>query len=46
MDEDPDMSANLDSMSVKWQPPIMLEVLFTQLDVGQKLAANHDAIYD
>ena len=24
----------------------MLEVLFTQLDVGQKFAAHHDAISD
>ena len=24
----------------------MLEALFTQLDVGQKFAAHHDAIYD
>ena len=38
------MSANLDRMSVQWQPPTMLKVLFTQLDVGQKFAAHHDAI--
>ena len=44
MDEDPDMSANLDRMSVQWKPATMLEVLFTQLDVGQKFAAHHDAI--
>ena len=44
MDEDPDMSANLDCMSVQWQPPTMLEFLFTQLDVGQKFSAHHDAI--
>ena len=44
MDKDLDMSANLDRMSVQWQPPTMLEVLFTQLDVGQKFAAHHDAI--
>ena len=44
MDEDPVMSANLNPMSVQWQPPTMLEVLFTQLDVGQKFAAYHDAI--
>ena len=31
---------------VQWQPPTMLEALFTQIDVGQKLAAHHDAIYD
>ena len=46
MDEDPDMSTNLDCMSVQWQPPTMLEVLFTYLDVGQKFAAHHDAISD
>ena len=46
MDEDPDMSVNLDQMSVQWQPPTMLEVLFTQLEVGQKFAAHHDAISD
>ena len=44
MEENPDMSVNLDRMSVQWQPPTMLEVLFTQLDVGQKFAAHHDAI--
>ena len=38
------MSANLDRMSVQWQPPTMLEVLFTQINVGQKFAAHHDAI--
>ena len=42
--EDPDMSTNLERMMVQWQPPTMLEALFTQLDVGQKLAAHHDAI--
>ena len=31
---------------VQWQPPTMLEALFTQLDVGQKFAAHHDAISD
>ena len=46
MDEDPDMSANLDCMSVQWQPPTMLEVLFTQLKVGQKFAAHHDVILE
>ena len=40
------MSANLERMSVQWQPPTMLEVLFTQLDVGHKFAAHHDAISD
>ena len=40
------MSANLERMMVQWQPPTMLEVLFTQLDVGQKFAAHHDAISD
>ena len=45
MEKDPDMSANLDRMSVQWQPLTMLEVLFTQLEVGQKFAAHHDAIY-
>ena len=44
MDEDPNMIANLDRMRVQWQPPTMIEVLFTQLDVGQKFAANHDVI--
>ena len=38
------MSANLDHMMVQWQPPTMLEALFTQLDVGQKFATHHDAI--
>ena len=46
MDEDPDMSANLDRMSVQWQPPTIIEVLFTQLEVGQKFAAHHDTISD
>ena len=45
-DEDPDMGANLERMMVQWQPPTMLEALFTQLDVGQKFAAHHDAILD
>ena len=40
------MSANLDHMMVQWQPPTMLEALFTQLDVGKKSAAHHDAISD
>ena len=45
-DEDPYMSTNLKRMMVQWQPPTMLEALFTQLDVGQKFAAHHDAISD
>ena len=45
-EEDPDMSANLESTMVQWQPPTMIEALFTQLDVGQKFAAHHDAIPD
>ena len=45
-DMDPDMIANLERMMVQWQPPTMLETLFTQLDVGQKFAAHHDAIYN
>ena len=45
-DEDPEMSANLEQIMVQWQPPTMLEALFTQLDVGQKFAAHHDAISD
>ena len=45
-DEEPDMSANLEQMMVQWQPPTMLEDLFTQIYVGQKFAANHDAISD
>ena len=40
------MSVNLDRMMVQWQPPTMIEALFTQLDVGQKFAAHHDAISD
>ena len=40
------MSANLEIMMVQWQPPTMLKALFTQLDVGQKFAAHHDAISD
>ena len=40
------MSANLERMMVQWQPPTMIEALFTQLDVGQKFAAYHDAISD
>ena len=44
MGEDPDMSKKLDCMILQWQPPTMLEVLFTKLDVGQKFAAYHDAI--
>ena len=45
-DEDLDMSVNLECMMVHWQPPTMLESLFTQLDVGQTFAAYHDAISD
>ena len=44
--EDRDMSTNLERMSVQWQPTTMFEVLFTQLDVGKKFAAHHDAISD
>ena len=40
------MSKNFDQMIVQWQPPTMLEVLFTQLNVGQKFTAHHDAISD
>ena len=40
------MSANLQQIMVQWQPPTMLEALFTQLDVGHKFAAHHDAISD
>ena len=40
------MSANLERMMVQWQYPTMLDSLFTQLDVGQKFAAHHDAISD
>ena len=40
------MSANLERMMVQWQPPTMLEALFTQLDVGQKFADHHEAISD
>ena len=40
------MSANLERMMVHWQPPTMLEALFTQLDVGQKFSAHHDVISD
>ena len=40
------MSVNLERKMVQWQPPTMLEALFTQLDVGQKFAAHHDAISD
>ena len=36
------MSVNLDRMSVQWQPPTMIEVLFTQLYIGQK--SRHDAL--
>ena len=46
MDEDTYMRVNLDQMSVQWQPPTMLKVLFTQIDAGQKFAAHHDAISD
>ena len=45
-DKDPHMSANLERMMVQWQPPTMLEALFTQLNVGQKFAAHHDTISD
>ena len=44
MDNNPDMSVNLDHMSVQWQPPTMIEVLFTQLNVGQKFAGHHESI--
>ena len=40
------MSANLEQIMVQCQPPTMIEALFTQLDVGQKFAAHHDAISD
>ena len=40
------MSVNLEKMMVQWQPPTMLEALFTQLNVGQKFAAHHDALLD
>ena len=40
------MSANLKRMMVQWQTTTMLEALFTQLDVGQKFTAHHDAISD
>ena len=40
------MSANLERKMVQWQPPTMLEALFTELDVIQKFAAHHDAISD
>ena len=40
------MSVNLKKMMIQWQPPTMLEALFTQLDVGQKFAAHRDAISD
>ena len=40
------MSANLEQMMVQWQPPTMLEALFTQLDVSQKFDAHHGAISD
>ena len=40
------MSVKLERMMVQWQPPTMLEALFTQLDVGQKFATHHDAISD
>ena len=45
-EEDPYMSANLERMMVQWQPPTMLEALFTQLNVGQKFAVHYDAISD
>ena len=45
-DKDPDISVNLVQMMAQLQPPSMLEALFTQLDVGQKFAAYHDAISD
>ena len=40
------MSVNLERMMVQWQPLTMLKALFTQLDVGQKFTAHHDAISD
>ena len=40
------MSANLELIMVQWKPPTMLESLFTELDVGHKFAAHHDAISD
>ena len=42
-DKDPDMSANLDRMMVQWQPPTMLEALFTQLDVVQKFPTRQSS---
>ena len=45
-DEEPDKSANLKRMMVKCHPTTILEALFTQLDIGQKFAAHHDAISD
>ena len=46
MDEDQDMSANLERMILQWNPPTMLKALFIQLKVGQTFAAHHDAISD
>ena len=40
------MSVDLEQMMVQWQPPTMLEALFTQLDVSHKFAAHHDEISD
>ena len=40
------MSANLEQMMVQWQPPTMLEALFTQINVIQKFAAHQGVIYD
>ena len=40
------MNANHERMMVQWQPPTMLKAFFTQLDVGQKFSAHHDAILD
>ena len=43
-DKEPDMSVNLERMMVEWQPPTMLEALFTQIYVCQKFAAHHETI--
>ena len=40
------MSVNLELMMMQWQPPTIIEALFTQIDVSQKFAEHHDAISD
>ena len=40
------MSVNLEQMMVQWQPPTMIETLFTQLDVGNCVMMRSEFLAD